>query len=86
MLISNTIASFALGVIKIILEKCSGFPPTSGQIPPTSGNFDWLNREPHVCRYINYRINTRLRMDTSITWHLFQPCGISNTSWNIKLM
>ena len=25
----------------------SGFPPTSGQIPPTSGFSDWLNLDPH---------------------------------------
>ena len=26
----------------------SGFPPTSGQIPPTSGASDWSNRDPHI--------------------------------------
>ena len=26
----------------------NGFPPTSGQIPPTSGYFDWLKWDPHI--------------------------------------
>ena len=26
----------------------SGFPPTSGQMPPTSGSSDWLNWDPHM--------------------------------------
>ena len=26
-------------------EICSVFPPTSGQIPSTSGQSDWLNQE-----------------------------------------
>ena len=25
----------------------SGFPPTSGQIPPTSGSSDWPKWDPH---------------------------------------
>ena len=26
----------------------SGFPPTTGQIPPTSGSYDWSNWDPHM--------------------------------------
>ena len=36
-----------------------GFPPTSGQIPPTSGGFVWLDCTPHmgfICRSTNIRI------------------------------
>ena len=29
-------------------ELKSGFPPTSGQIPPTSGDFDWPNWDPYM--------------------------------------
>ena len=44
----NIIASFSLIFITILTEKWSGFHPTSGQIPPTSGYFHWLNWDPHM--------------------------------------
>ena len=50
--ISNMIASFSLIFVKIIIERLKSFPPTSGQIPPTSSYFHWLNWEPHMTSYV----------------------------------
>ena len=47
-LLSNIIDSFSLiSIKKTRVQIWNGFPPTSGHTHPTSGNSDWLKRDPH---------------------------------------
>ena len=47
-------ASFFPIFIKMILEKMSTFPLTYGKLPPTSGYFDWVNRDPLIASHHVY--------------------------------
>ena len=42
----NVIASLLYDILQINYVIRSGIPPTSGEVPPTSGYFDWLVLDP----------------------------------------
>ena len=52
----------------------SGFPPTSGQIAPTSGSSDWPNWDPHMA-YSVVHVPPRLRVLHGRPWGRFTRRG-----------